>query len=114
MQRVAHTAMTADDRPHNQTGRAPNNIEIHPILDIIFNPTPGSLALTASPTTLTVPQGGTASSTISIVAAGGLNSDIALSANTPPTGAIVTFSPTSVAAPGSGSSTLSVTVGSTT
>ena len=26
------------DRPHNQTGRAPNNIEIHPILDIISTP----------------------------------------------------------------------------
>ena len=32
------------DRPHGQTGRAPNNIEIHPILSISFNhgvPTPG-------------------------------------------------------------------------
>jgi hypothetical protein len=102
------------DRPHNQTGRAPNNIEIHPILDVIFNPAPGSLALTVSPTTLTVPQGGTASTTISTVAAGGLNSSIALSTSGPPTGATVSFSPTSIAAPGSGSSTLSVTVGSAT
>jgi hypothetical protein len=102
------------DRPHNQTGRAPNNIEIHPILDIIFNPPQGNLTLTASPTTLTVPQGGTASTTISTVAASGLNSDIALSTSTPPTGAMVTFSPTSIAAPGSGSSTLSITVGSAT
>ncbi len=102
------------DRQHFQTGRAPNNIEMHPILDIIFNPPQGNLTLTASPTTLTVPQGGTASTTISTVAAGGLNSDITLSASTPPTGAMVTFSPTSIAAPGSGSSTLSITAGSAT
>lgn len=102
------------DRPHDQTGRSPNNIEIHPILDIIFNPTQGTLTLTPSPATLTVPQGGTASTTISTVAAGGLNSDIALSASTPLTGATVTFSPTTIAAPGSGSSTLSINVGPTT
>src|SRR5439155_24226600 len=56
------------DRPHNQTGLAPNNIEIHPVLDIIFNPSARSLTLTASPTTLTVQQGGTGSTTISTVA----------------------------------------------
>jgi hypothetical protein len=26
------------DRPHGQTGRAPNGIELHPVLDITFNP----------------------------------------------------------------------------
>jgi len=39
------------DRPHNQTGRAPNNIEIHPVLSIRFlgqpSPTPTP---TATPT----------------------------------------------------------------
>ncbi len=41
------------DRPHKQTGRAPNNIEIHPILSIRFlgQPTPG-----ASPTPTPSPQ----------------------------------------------------------
>jgi len=43
------------DRPHNQTGRAPNNIEIHPILSIRFldQPTPATSpapAPTARPT----------------------------------------------------------------
>jgi hypothetical protein len=41
------------DRPHKQTGRAPNNIEIHPILSIQFlgQPTPS-----ASPTPTPSPQ----------------------------------------------------------
>jgi hypothetical protein len=41
------------DRPHKQTGRAPNNIEIHPILSIRFldQPTPAT-----SPTPIPTPQ----------------------------------------------------------
>ncbi len=41
------------DRPHKQTGRAPNNIEIHPILSIRFldQPTPAT-----SPTPTSTPQ----------------------------------------------------------
>ena len=41
------------DRPHKQIGRAPNNIEIHPILSIQFmgQPTPGT-----SPTPTSTPQ----------------------------------------------------------
>jgi hypothetical protein len=38
------------DRPHNQTGRAPNNIEIHPILSIRF------LDQATSPTPTPTPQ----------------------------------------------------------
>ena len=43
------------DRPHNQTGRAPNNIEIHPILSIQFlgQPSPAP-----SPTPQPSPTGG--------------------------------------------------------
>ena len=43
------------DRPHKQTGRAPNNIEIHPILSIQFlgQPTP---ATSASPTPTAQPS----------------------------------------------------------
>jgi hypothetical protein len=38
------------DRPHEQTGRALNGLEIHPIVDIVFNP-PGT-TVTPTPTTL--------------------------------------------------------------
>jgi len=41
------------DRPHKQTGRAPNNIEIHPILSIRFLDQPSP---TTSPTPTPTPQ----------------------------------------------------------
>jgi len=46
------------DRPHTQTGRAPNNIEIHPILSIQFleQPSPGTTA-TPIPTPQPSPTG---------------------------------------------------------
>lgn len=97
------------DFPHGQVGRASNNIEIHPVLDIAFNPSQGgSFTLSASPAQLSIPQGGSASTAITTSAAGGLNAAITLSvAGTPPNGN-ATFNPSSIPAPGSGSSTLSV------
>ena len=43
---------------HGQTGVAPNGIEVHPILDIVFNPgTTADFTVGASPTSLSVTQG---------------------------------------------------------
>src|SRR5215467_11154092 len=100
---------------HGQTGVAPNGIEIHPVLDVIFNPgtqTP-DFALTASPTTVSVAQGGTKTTTVSTTVSGGFNSAVSLSASGLPAGVTASFSPTSIAAPGSGSSTLTFTAAST-
>jgi len=100
---------------HGQTGVAPNGIELHPVLDVIFNPgtqTP-DFALTASPTTVSVAQGGTKTATISTTVSGGFNSAVSLSASGLPAGVTASFSPTSIAAPGSGSSTLTFTASST-
>ncbi|PYP86141.1 MAG: hypothetical protein DMG65_19500 [Candidatus Angelobacter sp. Gp1-AA117] len=101
---------------HGQTGVAPNGIELHPVLDIIFNPgtqTP-DFVLSTSPGSLSVNQGGTASTTVSSATAGGFNSAVSLSVSGLPTGVTASFSPTSIVAPGSGSSTLTFTAGSTT
>jgi hypothetical protein len=100
---------------HGQTGVAPNGIELHPVLDVIFNPgtqTP-NFALTASPTTVSVAQGGTKTTTVSTTVSGGFNSAVSLSATGLPIGVTATFSPTSITAPGSGSSTLTFTASST-
>jgi hypothetical protein len=100
---------------HGQTGVAPNGIELHPVLDVIFNPgtqTP-DFALTASPTTVSVAQGGTKTTTVSTTVSGGFNSAVSLSASGLPAGVTASFSPTSIAAPGSGSSTLTFTASST-
>jgi hypothetical protein len=100
---------------HGQTGVAPNGIELHPVLDVIFNPgtqTPDFI-LSTSPGSLSVAQGSSASSTISTAVAGGFNSSIALSISGLPSGVTASLSPTSFAAPGNGSSTLTFTASST-
>ncbi|MDQ1639117.1 MAG: hypothetical protein QOF62_2456 [Pyrinomonadaceae bacterium] len=96
-----------------QTGVAPNGIEIHPILDIVFNPT-NDFSLTASSSTLNVAQGSSVNTTIATSTTGSFNSSIALAASGLPAGTTAGFNPSSIAAPGSGSSTLTINVGSTT
>ena len=77
------------------------------------SPTP-NFAISASPTSVSVAQGGNGASTITTTVSGGFSSAVALSASGQPTGVTVTFNPTSIAAPGSGSSTMSMAVASTT
>jgi hypothetical protein len=111
---VKVTGVGMFDFLHGQTGVAPNGIELHPILDIVFNPgTSPDFALSASPTSLTVTQGSSGASTISTSVSNGFNSSVALSISGLPSGVTASFSPTSIAAPGSGSSTLTFTVSST-
>jgi hypothetical protein len=108
---VRITGVGMFDFLHGQTGVAPNGIELHPVIDIVFNPTSNpDFALSASPASLSVPQGGSASATVSTTVAGGFNAAVALSASGQPAGVTVAFSPVSIAAPGSGSSTMTVTV----
>jgi subtilase family serine protease len=73
-----------------------------------------NFTISASPSSVSVVQGGNGSSTITTAVSGGFNSAIALTASGQPTGVTVTFSPTSIAAPGSGTSTMSIAVASTT
>jgi hypothetical protein len=58
--------------------------------------------------------GGSTTSTITTAAINGFNSAIALTASGQPAGVTVSFSPSSIAAPGSGTSTMTVTVASGT
>jgi hypothetical protein len=99
------------DYLEGQEGLAPNGIELHPVIDILFNP---YFALSSSASSMTVGQGGTESSTITSTLSGNFNSSIALSASGLPAGTTATFSPSSIAAPGSGSSMLTISVGAST
>ncbi|HYX26433.1 MAG TPA: hypothetical protein VFC23_19925, partial [Thermoanaerobaculia bacterium] len=97
---------------HGQTGVAPNGIELHPVIDIIFNPsTSPDFSLSASPSSVSAAQGFATTTTVSTSVSGGFNSAVSLSASGVPAGASATFSPTSIAAPGSGSSTLTLSAG---
>jgi len=73
-----------------------------------------AFTLAASPTSVSVVVGTSGTSTLTTSVSGGFDSAIALTASGMPTGVTAAFSPTSIAAPGSGSSTLTLTVASTT
>ena len=73
-----------------------------------------TFSISASPSSVSVVQGGNGTSTITSAVSGGFSSAVALTASGQPTGVTVSFSPASFAAPGSGSSTMSIAVASTT
>jgi hypothetical protein len=111
---VIVTGVGMFDFAHGQTGAAPNQIELHPVLDICF---PGSsvsgcttsqdFSVSASPGTLTTAAGASSTSSISITGTGGFSGAVTLAASGVPAGASSSFSPASVAAGGSSTLTLS-------
>ena len=104
---VQITGVGMFDFPHGQTGAAPNQIELHPVLNVIFNPsTTPDFSLAASPAALSLTQGNSAATAISTSVNGGFNSAISLSVSGLPTGVTASFNPASITAPGSGNSTL--------
>jgi kumamolisin len=82
------------------------------LIAALTGPAAPAFTLSASPSSVTVAQGGSGSSTITSTVSGGFNSAIALSASGQPTGVTVGFNPASIA--GAGTSTISFTVASTT
>jgi kumamolisin len=73
-----------------------------------------AFTLGASPTAVSVAVGSSGKSTITTAVSGGFDAAIGLSASGMPAGVTATFSPTSIAAPGSGTSSLTLAVASTT
>jgi subtilase family serine protease len=76
-------------------------------------PTP-AFTIAASPSAVTVAVGSSGSSTVTTAVSGGFDSAIALTASGAPAGVTVSFSPASIAAPGSGTSAVTFAVASTT
>ena len=72
---------------------------------------PTGYTISASPTTISVAQGSSGTTTITSVISGAFNSAISLEATGYPIGVSVSFSPKSIAKPGSGKSTLKISVG---
>jgi len=99
------------DYLEGQEGVAPNGVELHPIIDIIFNPYFSISSLTSS---LTIAQGSSGTATINSVLSGNFNSSIALSTSGLPVGATATFSPSTIPAPGAGLSAMTINVDATT
>ncbi len=73
-----------------------------------------NFTLSALPSSVSIPQGNQNNSTITTAISGGFSSAITLSASGMPSGTTVSFNSDPIAAPGAGSSTMIVSVGSTT
>src|SRR5271165_6657172 len=69
----------------------------------------GTFTLTVEPSSLTIPQNGQAMLLVTTTISGGFNSSISLSASGQPMGVSVTFNPSSINAPGSGTSIMTIT-----
>jgi len=76
-------------------------------------PTAGAFTISVSPTSGYLRQGQSGYAVVSTTVSGGFSSAIALSATGQPAGVTVTFMPSSIAAPGSGSSDMYLTVSRT-
>ena len=114
-QDIAEDEMVSSTGSYSATAPLSNG---HWIMQMVAFRTPvltsGSFTLSASPTSVSVLQGAQGTSTVTTAVSGGFNSSIGLSASGAPTGTTVSFSPSTIAAPGSGTSTMTITVGSNT
>jgi hypothetical protein len=102
---VQVTGVGMFDFLHGATGAAPNGVELHPVLKINFG---GGLSLSASPSVISTPPGGTASLTVSATSSGDSKTSVSFSVSGNPSGVAATFSPLAVTPPGTTSMTLSV------
>jgi subtilase family serine protease len=76
-------------------------------------PTTGALTISVSPTAGSLNQGTSGYAVITTTVSGGFDSAVALTASGQPTGVTVSFSPASIAAPGSGTSHMILSVART-
>ena len=74
----------------------------------------GNFTISASPSSLSIPQGYGGASAISTTISGDFNSPISLSASGIPSGTTVTFNPQTIPAPGAGGSGMTIIVGAGT
>ena len=90
------------------TGTSGSTTETTTVSLTVTGATPG-FTISAAPASISVARGSSGTSTITTVVSGGFNKAITLSATGQPTGVTVSFSPTIFA--GSGTSTMTITVG---
>ncbi len=106
---VQITGVGMFDFPHGQRGAAPNVIELHPILDIAFNPAaPGPDFALSLPATVRIAQGGSASITVTATSTtAGAVPDVTITPSGLPAGITTHVTPL-----GSGRSTISLSASS--
>jgi hypothetical protein len=102
---VQITGIGMFDFLHGQTGVAPNGIELHPVLNIVFNPNSNpnpDFSITTSPTSALLNAGTSANLSVSLTALAGFNAPVSLSVSGAPPGITATFNPSTVTPTGTG------------
>jgi hypothetical protein len=107
---VAATTVTGT-YPITVTGTSGSLTETTTVTLTVTSQAGANFTISASPSTITVAKGASGTSTITTTISGGFDGAIALSATGEGSAQKLTFSPKSIAAPGAGSSTMTVTVG---
>jgi len=92
-------------------GTSGSTTEIVAVTLIVTTPPP-NFTVSASPTTINVATGSSGTTTITTAVSGGFNSPISLSATGYPGGVTISFNPRRLPKPGSGTSIMTITVGS--
>jgi len=101
---VTITGIGFFDRAHGQTGRASNNLEIHPILDIDFadgrpscfqgtSTGAGDFTISASPATLTIAPGSSGTASLTVAPVNGFTGAVSFSVSGLPSGVTSNISP---------------------
>ena len=107
-----------EDRMVTATGSYRANAPVSPagpwIMQMVAFRTPAGFTISASPASLTLAQGNQGTSTITTAVSRGFHSSIALSASGIPSGTTLTFNPIIIPPPGSGHSTMTISVGRST
>jgi subtilase family serine protease len=106
---VASTTV-AGTYPITVTGTSGSTVETTTVSLTVTGTSP-NFTISASPTSITIARSSSGSVTITTTISGGFNSAISLSASGEGSAQHVTFSPSSIAAPGAGTSTMTITVG---
>ena len=91
-----------------------NDCYIDDVAVTVSNALSPDFTISASPTTVAAAQGNAGNTTVTTAVSGGFTNAISLSASGLPSGATAAFNPPSIAAPGSGTSTLTLTAGPST
>jgi hypothetical protein len=94
---VQITGVAMFDFAHGQRGAAPNVIEIHPVLDIVFNPSSGGggadFSISILNSTLNLAQGGSSSVTVSTSSTANPAPNVSISASGLPPGVTAHVTP---------------------
>ncbi len=107
------STVAAGTYPITVTGTSGSTVETTTVTLTVTAPSTGAFTISVSPTSGYLDEGQSGYATVTTTVSGGFDSAVALSATGLPSGVTGSFSPASIAAPGSGTSRFALTVSRT-